>query len=465
MKFKIFDTHINYLYYYQNQKAIRMSLTNLHFQNVDGNLVVAGSLSMESGNTAAKLDLTVQDTSKVYIFASNVLYQDLQRIVETFPVNAREVEICDQDGKQVTIMHGTRRKNRCGTIQITINPKQLATHITIPESKIDPSAVYYVDMMNYQQFYGLVSNSLKKTLIQNDLFKFATNYDSISINMLVSSVVHDFIEKNFTHEQIPENLNIIKSCSTSELRSNSASMVCEEIFGRVLSEVSTVSQGELFFRTVSGILTPKFVSGNSSQIKFDLRSNSIHFTGSGTTDFVSVFGVSSRVDSIRITTEDESNVVYENTCQDNYDFTETQLPKLIDFVTTYQQFMDSQSSRTRLRTFMTEKSDDIQDVVFDSSVYDEESGKDSFDKIIISSIMNFKRLFKMKYAEIITKDYSVPVAAKKRQLENHHVGWNGFGNTYHPDMLGYPTMQDGLRHLPHAMSAVSSSMTSMNTDA
>ncbi len=71
----------------------------------------------------------------------------------------------------------------------------------------------------------------------------------------------------------------------------------------------------------------------------------------------------------------------------------------------------------------------------------------------------------MKYAEIITKDYSAPVAAKKRQLENHHVAWNGFGNTYHPDMLGYPTMQDGLRHLPHAMSAVSSSMTMMNTDA
>ncbi len=446
-----------------------MSLNNLNFQHVEGNLIVGGTLSMDSVSTGAKLDLTVLDTSKVYIIASNILYQELQQMVESFPVNAREVEICDQDGKQVTIMYAHRKKNKCGTIQITISPKNLASHIRIPESKIDPSANYYVDMVNYSQFNSLVSTNLKVSLIKNDLFKFANDFNSININMIVNSSVYEFIEKNFEPGQIPENLNMINynnNAHVHSLRYQPATIICEEIFGRVISETCAVSQGELFFLGNDNSLQPKFVSGNSTQIKFDMRSNSIHFTGTGNTDFVAMFGITEPVQTIKIASEDVSNIVYENTCQDNYDFTDKYLPKLIDFVSTYQQLVESQNSRTKLGVFMLDKASDIQDVIFDSQVYDFETVKDSFEHIIVSNIINFKKLFKHKYSEIILKDYSTGSVSKKRVLEHCPIGgWmGGIPASCNPDML-YGGAHDGMRLLPHAVSAVSNSMTSMNFNA
>lgn len=392
-----------------------MSLSNLVFQKVDDNLVIAGSLEMVDSVPKSTLDLTNTDTSKVYVFSSANFHSNLQMIVGRYPNNKREVEIFDYDGKRATYMPSSRSTNRCGTINITISKPHISL-ITIPESKHDPESEYYIDMITYTQFDACYSNNVRKSLIKKDLFTFAHSHSDLQLNFILNKIVYDFIKNNFTHDEIPENINIIPVNSYD----NGARTLCEEIFGIMTNELTTINQGELFFRLGSEILQPKFILGNSQQISFSMRSNSLHFTGSGSSEFVAIVHAPTAIPELKITTENESVVVYEGPCDDTIDFTDKHVGKLIQFVNIYQELAEFSRGniRNRIKKFMMEKSDKIWSSVFDDTEVVQEP-KDSHQLIIGRGLISLKDKFRSMLVSIITHDYSqIDIITKKRSIEN-----------------------------------------------
>ncbi len=392
-----------------------MSLSNLVFQKVDDNLVIAGSLEMVNSVPKSTLDLTNTDTSKVYVFSSAHFHSNLQKIVGQYPNNKREVEIFDYDGKRATYMPNSRSTNRCGTINITISKPHISL-ITIPESKDDPESEYYIDMITYSQFEACNSTNVKKSLIKKDFFSFANSHSNLQLNFILNKNVFDFIKNNFTHDDIPENINIIPVNSYE----NGVRTLCEEIFGIMTNEHTAINQGELFFRLNSEILQPKFILGASQNISFSMRSNSIHFTGSGSSDFVAIVNAPVAISELKITTENESVIVYEGPCDNTIDFTDRHISKLIQLVNIYQELVESNRGniKNRIKKFVMEKSDKIWSSVFENVEFEHDS-RDVYELIIQRGLIALSSKFKSILVSIITHDYSqIDIITKKRSVEH-----------------------------------------------
>ncbi len=389
-----------------------MSLSNLTFKNINENLVVSGTLTMVSTQPEHKLDLTNTETSDVYIFASQPLYASIQHNVGNFPANKRIVRICDYEGNEVTFMPAKRSRNRCGTIPITISKRNFMA-INIPESKISPDSEYFIDMFSYLEFESCRSVNLRKKLITMDLFEFANKYRAININCIFSSQVYNFIKDNFKQEQIPDNINIIDAMSYDI----TCCIVCEEIFGRVINQTSSVVQGEMCFRNGAEVLQPKFIAGNLPNVSFDMRAHSFHYTGSGSTDFVAIFSCPSQIQTLKITNSDESHVLYEEEYMNNSELIEDNINKLVQYIDVYQQFNEVTHgmNKSRIHKFLAEHSSDIFSVVFDSVSFDMESIKSTHDNIVVKQINASKIRLQQLFTNVITNDYSKPENPIKKQ--------------------------------------------------
>ena len=424
-----------------------MSLTNLNFQQFDDNLMVSGNLTMVSSNPKTTLDLTNRDTSKVYIFSSVELYREFQENVERYPNNNREVNILDYDGKQVTHMPTTRRKNRCGTIPITIKNTELFSSINIPQNHICSDAEYYVDMYSYKQFSECSSTRLMKNLVIQDIFGFANRYSSLNISILLANHVHDFIKKNFDVGQIPENINIIPISNIHI----AGRIICEEIFGKIFSESNSNIQGELFFWSSHGVhMTPKFVTTNGHNVTLGIRTNCVHFSGVGSAEFIAVFKCPIELSAIKITLNNEVNSVFEGLTTSHSAHTYADISRLFHLVTTYQKFVEASKNYipTNITRYLTEYHKDVFEVIFsvdnDNSV-DMDTGdspkesKEVYANMIQQNINDMKFKIKQLLLNSINHDYSSNPAKIRRvggfggpplptsALAHYHGQYGGMG--------------------------------------
>ncbi len=403
------------------------------------------------------IDFTNKETNDKYIITTRNFYELFQQVAITYPVTKSKIEVLDHNGNTINIMPNNRTKNRCGTIPITIDRKIAFTEIVIPSTKINTTADYYIDLTVYEAFEQLSTDELKLQLITEDLIGFYGRYSNLNIKMILSKNVVDFINKNF--KQLPENLEIIK---TNE-REDVINIVCEKIFGKIITRTNQISQGDLYFRIGEEVLTPIFVSTCKSNINWLLKAKSVQYTGAGEDRFIVLFEAPSVIMDkegeegdeedeqipLRITDEHNTQEFYSGVYSNNFDFVSIGMDKLIKRLHIYKGL--SVISNEQIKSYIIENIETIVDTK--SEVIEFSSVSAGVDEITIKNqIITLNNKIKDRMIGFWSNTPSNQVQYKRKaQVQDNGYGglagglaggfggYGGFGELGGPRLLAQPS--------------------------
>ncbi len=389
------------------------TITDLKFQpnpSQENSIIVSAVLSLES--PVHTMSYENKNTNPIYIFCGDrEFYPKFGKIAGNHPVSGGIVYICDQKGTTVCIMPNSRTKNRCGTIPITLEDIIAFGEFNIPDTKIDPSAVYYFELTNYAAFNMLSTDQLRSKLINEDLFGFARKYHNLNINVMVSSNVAKFIEK-FHNDSKPENLNIVTNSTEFDIYGRSGptsivNIVCELVFGKIIRR-SAATQCELFFKLGDEIVTPIFSSeSDDKKISALLKTVSIQYTGQGECRIIVLLNSTSfgRTDAegklipLRIVNEDESQVYYSGDYSENFDFASIGCSDLIRNLRLYKGITNS--NPRAVPTFITDNIRELMGVRFYTAP--DITAIESEQRVIASHLASINRKFVVKICQKLSE--------------------------------------------------------------